>query len=167
MGLNSFKTYPEWVTILKQKAENRGLEFDADPVNPKQRNAYWFKIVSNKAAVIGKTHHSNRFGQRDRNQIETVYSDEKELSSEATRLVPSDDQVERTEILTIVINHESKGEYNPETDDFLILDRNALEHVPPSGQKRFRDDSDGYPSPFGDHMNDWNRIFRLFKTSYR
>ena len=163
MGIDSFKTYPEWVTILKEKAEKYDLRFDADPINPKLRESYWFKIVSDKVAVVGKTHHSNRFGQRDKNQIETVYTDEKELSSEANSLISSDDQFERTEILAVVINHKSEGEYDPELDDFLILDEEALEHVPESGKKQFRDDSNGYPSPFGDHVNDWNRIFELFE----
>ena len=162
MGINSFKTYPEWVTILKEKAEKHDLEFDAEPANPKLRESYWFKIASDKSVLVGKTHHSNRFGQRDKNQIETVYTDERELSSEATSIIPNDDQYERNEILAVVINHKSDGEYNSELDDFLVLNQEALEHVPPSGKKQFRDDSDGYPSPFGDYLNNWNRIFELF-----
>mgnify|MGYP006914305411 FL=1 len=163
MGINSFKTYPEWVAILKEKAENHDLEFDADPVNPKRRESYRFKIASDKAVVMGKTHHSNWFGQRNKNQIETVYTDEKELSSEATSLIQSDGQYERNEILAVVINHKSDGEYIPELDDFLVLDEVALEQVPASGKKQFRDDSNGYPSPFGAYLNEWSRIFELFE----
>ena len=162
MGISSFKTYPEWVAILKEKTEKRDLDFGADPANSKRQSSYYFKIVSDKAAVKGKTHHSNRSGQRDKNQIENDYTEEKKWSSESNSILSGNDQIDRTEIFSIVINHKSEEEYNPELDDFLVLDEEALEYVPASGKKKFRDDSNGYPSPFGDHVNDWNRIFELF-----
>jgi len=167
MGIDDFKTYPNWITLLKEKAEDYNLVFNGDPANSKRRQSYYFKITSDTAAVIAKTHHSNQFGRREKDKIEEDYEITKESISSSTDLYPDEDRFEQIEIFAVVINHESVGEYNPETDDFLVLDEEALEYVPPSGKKQFRVDSDGYPYPFGDHVNDWNRIFELFETSCR
>jgi hypothetical protein len=167
MGIDEFKTYPEWIRLLKEKAEKHNLDFDAEPANSRRRKSYWFRITSDETGVGGKTHHSNLFSQREGNHIETVYKDEKDLSSTKTELFPNKDDFEQIEILAIVINHETEGEYDTETDDFLILDGEALKHIPSSGKKQFRDDSNGYPPPFGDHVNDWGRVFELFEISCR
>lgn len=167
MGLDSFRTYPKWIGLLKKKAEKHNLDFDANPANSRRRKSYWFKITSDATAVGGKTHHSNLFGQREGNHIETVYKDEKKLSSAKTELFPNADDFEQIEVLAIVINHETEGEYNPKTDDFLILNEHALEDIPVSGKKQFRDDSNGYPPPYGDHINDWDRVFEPFEITCR
>jgi hypothetical protein len=165
MGIDDFKTYPAWIRILKDKAEKHDLDFYADPSNSKREESHRFKITSDSTAVVGKTHHSNLFDQREGNHIETKYKDGMELTAGKTELFQNADEFEQIEVLAVVINHETGDEYDPETDDFLILDERALEDIPPSGQKRFRDDSDGYPTPYGDHVNDWKRIFELFEIS--
>ncbi|WP_435183021.1 hypothetical protein [Halobellus sp. EA9] len=167
MGIDQFKTYPKWVRLLKEKAEKHNLDFDADPANSKLEKSYWFEITSDAVAVRGKTHHSNLSGQREGNHIEIVYKDEKKLSSAKTEQFPNANEFEQIEVFAIVINHETESEYDPEIDDFLVLDEEALECIPPSGKKRFRIDSNGYPSPFGDHVNDWNRIFESFEITCR
>jgi hypothetical protein len=167
MVIDDFKTYPKWITLLKEKAEECDLAFNGDPANSRRRQSYYFKITSDTAAVIGKTHHSNQFGRREKNKIEEEYKVTKESISSSTDLYPEEDQFDQIEILAVVINHESVGEYNPETDDFLVLDEEAFEDIPPSGKKQFAIKSDGYAYSFGDHVDGWDRIFELFESSCR
>ena len=70
-----------------------------------------------------------------------------------------EDNQRLVDVFAIVVDHQSIEQYQPEHDDFLVLDEEILKEVPESGKKGFRITSTGYRDPFDRHQNSWERLF--------
>jgi hypothetical protein len=146
-----------WTALLKEKAEHRGLNFEwQGGTNDYMR----FHIASDNESVLGAVHHS-----RKTDRSTHIYMD---YSEELAWLHDESDPPFNTakndvEILSVVIDLQSEGEYTEKDHDFLILTEDVLREFPESGKKPIRVDAAGYPHPFDKHLNSWTRVFRIFQ----
>lgn len=159
MGLDDFVDaighLPNWLSELNRRAKNKDLSMQ---VEASGGGTYTFQIEGSQTYAIGRTHHT-RQSTRRKSYIHLDYSDELRWKEQQSSPFALEDNQKLVDVFAIVVDHQSIEQYQPEHDDFLVLDEEILEEVPESGKKGFRITSTGYRDPFDRHQNSWERLF--------
>lgn len=156
MGLDDFAR-TDWMAELQNRVKDRGFLLKNTRVSSK---SHYFMIQGNKHCAVGKTHHS-REENRTEPYINLNSAEEANWEGKPDEFfLDIEDKFKIVDTFGIIIDHLSPDGYNEDQDNFLVMPEDILNEIPNSGTKKIRIISTGYAPPFGNHLNDWNRIFK-------
>lgn len=148
MSLEDFRTSElAWLSELHDRAKQRGFSLRTKYVS---RQSWAFEIEAQETFSLGKLHHSRK-EQRDNPKIPVNCSEEQTWIDE--------DAPEVVDVFSVIVDHRSPGEYQPEEDNFIVLSEELLGELPDSGKKEIRITSSGCVHPYDKHLNSWGRLF--------
>lgn len=145
----------DWVDLLEEQADSRGVEFERDP-----RRFFDFRL-SGETDLIGKVRLSEEqkreYEERGSEYIWHRYNREVEL----TRQDVSE------EVVNVTLDVWDGGRFDPDDDHFIFV-REALitEETHSQGDQRIEVLSDGrYDGPLSESVDDWDDIFQRTVTT--
>lgn len=156
MALDDFlspENLPQWKQTCYDKAEERGHEWVLDRTDLPKCLA-----ISNGTECILANLHRLEYDE-EREGRKTVYPKFESELEWMDSLDEFDIELEIVEVLGVILDYRSPGEYDPEHDYFYVIAGELWEEIPDSGSKRIRTEADGIRSPFDRYQDDWDRIF--------